>query len=125
MSLTQETNISNNMCNGPYQKDKDSVEELLHTWSTFSTTLAANDTTLVGIAVEICNILTRGNSFDALEVFLARLPKIPEYAKNQDILRSKVSLALKRKQPKVAQSIIKVGFLGRFSQLLRMLVLIG
>lgn len=119
MSLALDANISNNHEGDSSKSYKDNVSELLQTWSTFSSTLAANDATLVGIAIEICNILSRRNSFDALEVFLDRLPKIPEYANSQEILRSKIALALKRKQPKVVQNILKVSLSNDPSKILR------
>ena len=111
MSLALETNACNGIGQASCQSSKDNVGELLQTWSTLSTTLASNDATLVNVATNICNVLSKRNSFDALEVFLERLPKSSEYTNNHEILRSKISLALKRHQTKVVQDIIKVGLL--------------
>ena len=109
MSLALDANVCNSIGQSACQSSKDNVGELLQTWSALSTTLASGDVTLISIAVDICNNLSKRNSFDALEVFLDRLPKISEYTNNQQILRSKIALALKRQQTKVVQDIIKVG----------------
>ena len=109
MSLALEANLCDGVGQGSYQGSKDNVGELLQTWSTLSAKLPNNDTTLISVAVDICNILSKRNSFDALKVFIERLPGISEYTNNEDILRSKIALALSRRQAKVVQDIIKVG----------------
>ena len=81
----------------------------LQTWSTLSTKLPSNDATLINVVVDICNILSKRNSFDALNVFIERLATISEYANNEEILRSKIALALSKGQAKVVQDIFKVG----------------
>eukprot|EP00794_Sanderia_malayensis_P018957 gene18957-20863_t len=86
---------------------KEYVEELLQTWTTHSKSVSPNDSTLVGIGAEICLNLSKRNSFEALEVFLQRLPDIVEYQKHQDILRARISLALHKKQFDLVQDIIK------------------
>ena len=109
MSLTEDATPENDRTTElSFEDNKDNVEELLQTWSAYSATLPSNDATLLGIAVEICKILSRRNSFNALEVFLERLPKISEYDRNEDILRSKVTLAVRKRQSRVVVEIIKV-----------------
>ena len=115
MSFALETNVCSGLGQASCQNSKDNVGELLQTWSALSATLASNDETLIGIAIEICSILTRRNSYDALEVFLGRLPNTTDYTNSQSILRSKIALALKRKQAKVVQDIIKVRVFANFS----------
>lgn len=92
-----------------FQHYKDNVEELLHTWTTYSKSVTSNNLFLIGVAAQICLKLSKRNSFEALEIFLERLPDIPEYSKSQDVLRAKISLALHKKQADVVQDIIKVG----------------
>lgn len=107
MSLALEASVCDGVGQSAYQGSKDNVGELLQTWSTLSTKLPSNDATLINVAVDICNILSKRNSFDALNVFIERLPTISEYANNEEILRSKIALALGRGQAKVVQDIIK------------------
>ena len=115
MSLsTQHRNGTDQSETDPIEKDylcevaKDNVEDLLHTWSTYSSTLPENDSTLLAIAVEICTILTKRSSFNALEVFLQRLPSVSEYKKHKDILRARIALALHQRKSEVVQEILKV-----------------
>ncbi len=96
------------------QNSKEYVEELLHTWTAHSKSVDQDDLTMVGIAAEICLILSKRNSYEALEVFLERLPDLAEYSKHDDILRARISLAMYKKQYEVVQEIIKVEFSTSF-----------
>lgn len=115
MSLsTQRGNITDQDEADPIEKEylcedaKDNVEDLLHTWSTYSSTLPATDLTLLAIAAEICTILTKRRSFNALEVYLQRLPNAVEYKRHKDILRARIALALHQRKSEVVQEILKV-----------------
>ena len=92
------------------ETNENNVEDLLQVWSTYSKSLSPVDPTLIGIAVEICNHLSRTRSYSALSVFLTTLPNLNEYEINEDILRARIALALHKKDTTTVYNIIEVYF---------------
>ena len=87
---------------------KKSIHELLNLWKQYTTTLPNNDLTVRNIATELCTLLVKTKSFEALQVFLEALPDCHGYELNENFVRAKIHCALYRKDTRAVYKLIEV-----------------
>nr|AEP44002.1 sine oculis-like transcription factor [Craspedacusta sowerbii] len=95
----------------PEKRSFDRLQILLQLWKekNRSSHATLHDNYLVGVASEVCSLLLQTNSFDALAIFLDRLPDKNVYRQDEIILRAKVHLALRQGDTTAVYRLIKDG----------------
>lgn len=89
------------------------VQQLLQLWRYYTNILPTEDITVKNIATDICCLLSKTNSIEALAVFLNELPNTECYWKDENILRARVEVALFKKETDIVKRILKVSFIFR------------
>ena len=87
---------------------KKSIHELLNLWKHYTNSLPNNDLTVRNIATELCTLLVKTKSFEALQVFLEALPDCHGYELNENFVRAKIHCALYRKDTRAVYKLIEV-----------------
>ena len=87
---------------------KKSIHELLNLWKHYTNSLPNNDLTVRNIATELCTLLVKTKSFEALQVFLEALPDCHGYELNENFVRAKIHSALYRKDTRAVYKLIEV-----------------
>lgn len=91
------------------------VQQLLQLWSYYVNNPISKETNLIeNIAAEICSLLLKSKSDEALVIFLLNLPHSIESCDNENILRARVHVALKQKDTKTVKAILQVRVLLQF-----------
>ncbi|XP_057291338.1 homeobox protein six1a-like [Hydractinia symbiolongicarpus] len=83
------------------------VQELLHLWKHYTAILPTGDKNIKSVAAELCDLLVKTHSLDALSVFLDALPDSHDYNCNESIVRAKIHVALNKKDTKTVYSLIQ------------------
>ncbi|XP_066928201.1 homeobox protein six1-like isoform X2 [Clytia hemisphaerica] len=83
------------------------VQQLLQLWRHYTNILPVEDTSVKNIANDICCLLSKTNSMDALSVFLNELPNTDVYWTEECILRAKAEVALHKKDTDTVKKILK------------------
>lgn len=94
-----------------HDKEK-TVHELLNIWKQCSSDLPSNDVTVRNIACELCNLLVKTKSFEALSAFLEALPKTPEFTSYESVIRAKIYCALHQGETGTVYELIKVSVIS-------------
>ena len=86
----------------------DHVQDLLRLWKEkkFASHPHEADSSLQEVAAEICSLLVKMNSFEALEVFINNLPDLDEF-KNESIIRARIHLALHKQDTKTVYELVR------------------
>ena len=84
------------------------VQQLLQLWRYYTNILPTEDTTVKNIATDICCLLSKTNSIEALSVFLNELPDAECYWTDENILRARVEVALFKRETETVKKILKV-----------------
>ena len=84
------------------------VQQLLQLWRHYTKILPVDDITVKNIASDICSLLAKTNSLEALSVFLNELPTSTTYWKNENVLKARVQVALYHHETDKVKQILTV-----------------
>jgi len=87
---------------------KSRLHELLRLWKEYTVNQQIDDTTIKEIASELCTLLVKTKSYEALVAFLSNLPSgYVDESSNENIIRAKLSVALFKKETVTVYKILK------------------
>ena len=84
------------------------VQELLQLWTRYTKILPNDDPAVRNIAAELCTLLVKTRSLDALAVFLEAIPDTYDYRTNESIVRARIYVALNKTDTDTVYKLIEV-----------------